>query len=228
MKGWRLMNKKWAYILMVPGLTIIAVFLIVPLINSIIPTIFNGTSLSLKLYLDFFKDEYNSQIFLRTLRISIATVVVCAVLGVPTAYFVSKTNKKIRGILIACTIFPLLTNSVVRSFAWITILGKNGVLNKVLLALNLISEPQKFLYTEFAVIIGSVYLFLPLMITSLVGVMENIENELLEAAESLGANKITAVFKIVFPLSVPGLIVGSVLVFAGDLCIHYSTDAWGK
>lgn len=221
------MKGKWAYILMVPGLTIITVFLIIPILNSIFPTFYDGEGLSIHLYTDFFKDAYYRKIFIRTLRISIVTVAICAILGVPTAYYVAKTNKKIRGILIACTIFPLLTNSVVRSFAWITILGKTGVLNNMLLTLNLIDEPMKFLYTEFAVVIGSVYLFLPLMIVSLVGVMENIENDLLEAAESLGANKLQGFFKIVFPLSVPGLIVGSVLVFAGAASTYTTPQLLG-
>lgn len=210
------MGKRWwAYILMLPGLLVITVFLILPIINTILPTFYDGDTVSLKLYSDFLQDDYYQGIIFRTLRIAVITVIFCVILGLPAAYFISRANKKIRGMLIAFTIFPLLTNSVVRSFAWITILGQNGVINNLLQALNIITTPIRLLYTEFAIIIGSIYLFLPLMIVSLVGVMENIEPELMEASESLGANRVVTFFKVVFPLSVPGLIVGSVLVFAG-------------
>ena len=149
------------------------------------------------------------------------------ILGTPVAYFISRSKKSLRGVFIACTVFPLLTNSVVRSFAWMTILGKNGVFNNIFMALHLVDKPIKLLYTEFAIIIGSVYLFLPLMVVSLVGVMENIEDDLLEAAESLGANKITAFFKVIFPLSIPGLIVGSVLVFTGAFTAYTTPQLLG-
>ena len=81
------------------------------------------------------------------------------ILGVPTAYFISRCDKKWRGILMAISIFPMLTNSVVRSFAWINILGKNGVINNFLMSIGVIEEPITMLYTEFSVLIGTIYLF---------------------------------------------------------------------
>jgi putative spermidine/putrescine transport system permease protein len=221
------MNRKRFYILLVPGFAIIVLFLFIPLSYTIGGTFFKDGSLSIDNYSSFFSDEYYMQIFFRTLKIALVTSLCSMVLGLPVAYFISKSRKSIRGILIACTIFPLLTNAVVRSFAWMTILGRNGVINKLLMNLNLISEPLKLLYTEFAIIIGTVYLFLPLMIVSLVGVMENIEDDLLEAAESLGANRLTAFFKVIFPLSLPGLIVGSVLVFTGTLTAYTTPQLLG-
>ena len=100
-------------------------------------------------------------------------------------------------------------------------------LRGLFIALNLITEPLSLLYTEGAIIVGTVYIFLPLMIISLVGVMENVENDLLEAAESLGANKIVAFFKVIFPLSLPGLIVGTVLVFTGALTAYTTPQLLG-
>ncbi|WP_026895600.1 ABC transporter permease [Clostridiisalibacter paucivorans] len=221
------MKGKWSYVLLVPGLTIIVVFLIMPLIYTIFPTLLGGEGVTFQEYIKFFKDEYYMQIFMRTLKIALITALITIIFGLPVSYFISRANKKFRGILIACTVFPLLTNSVVRSFAWMTILGKNGIINKVLMGLNIISEPYKLLYTEFAIVVGTVYLFLPLMIVSLVGVMENIEYDLLEAAESLGANRIVAFFKVIFPLSVPGLIVGTVLVFTGALTAYTTPQLLG-
>lgn len=221
------MKKKWFYTLLVPGLTLIILFLFIPLIYTIGTTFIGETGFTLERYLAFFKDGYYLKIYNRTLKIALITAIISMILGMPVAYFISRSKKSIRGIFIACTVFPLLTNSVVRSFAWMTILGKNGVFNNIFMNLHLIDKPLKLLYTEFAIIIGTVYLFLPLMVVSLVGVMENIEGDLLEAAESLGANRITAFFKVVFPLSVPGLIVGSVLVFTGAFTAYTTPQLLG-
>lgn len=125
----------------------------------------------------------------------------------------------------AIAIFPMLTNSVIRAFAWINVLGKNGIINQILGIFNI--EPVSMLYTEFSVLIGTIYLFLPLMIITLVGVMENIDNDMMEAAESLGANRIVAFFKVILPMSVPGIITGSVLVFTGALTAYTTPQLLG-
>jgi putative spermidine/putrescine transport system permease protein len=126
--------------------------------------------------------------------------------------------------MLLLTIFPLLTSSVVRSFSWMIIIGKNGLLNNVLQSIGLIEEPLNILYTPTAIMIGLVHLFLPLIIITLVGVMENIEFDLLKAAESLGASKLTVFMKVVLPLCVPGLVIGSILVFVGSFTA-YTTPA---
>lgn len=221
------MKKKSYYILFIPCIVLISYFMIYPLLGSIIPTFTDTSDGIFSSYLNFFKDEYMLGILFRTLKISLLSSIICMFIGVPVAYYISRTSKKLRGIFIALTVFPILTNSVVRSFAWMSILGKNGVINTLLMKLNLITEPLSLLYTEGAIVIGTVYIFLPLMIISLVGVMENVENDLLEAAESLGANKITAFFKVIFPLSLPGLIVGTVLVFTGSLTAYTTPQLLG-
>lgn len=221
------MKKKGYYILFTPCVVLVTYFMIVPLIGIILPTFTNTTGGMFSAYTSFFKDEYMMSIFFRTIKISLLSSIICMLIGVPVAYYISRTSKKLRGLFIALTVFPILTNSVVRSFAWMSILGKNGVINNLLMKLNLITEPLSLLYTEGAIIIGTVYIFLPLMIISLVGVMENVENDLLEAAESLGANKLKAFFKVIFPLSLPGLIVGTVLVFTGSLTAYTTPQLLG-
>lgn len=221
------MKKKLKYLLFIPCLVLIIYFMIIPLLGTIIPTFSKDGGFSLRLYIDFFKDEYMMGIFYRTLRISLISSIICMVIGVPVSYYISKTSEKIRGLIIALTVFPILTNSVVRSFAWMSILGKNGIINTILLKLNVINEPLSLIYTEGAIIVGTVYIFLPLMIISLLGVMENIEIDLLEAAESLGAGKIKAFFNVIFPLSLPGLIVGTVLVFTGALTAYTTPQLLG-
>lgn len=221
------MKKTWKYILLVPGIVLLITFLLIPLVAMIFPTFNSNGSISFQQYIGYFKDDYFVKILVRTLRVAVISSLICMILGIPTAYFISMSSKKIRGLLMALAIFPTLTNAVVRSFAWMSILGKNGVINKVLLNLGVINQPLNILYTEQAMIIGTIYIFLPLMIISLVGVMENINPELSEAAESLGASKLMAFFKVTFPLSIPGLIVGTVLVFTGALTAYTTPQLLG-
>lgn len=221
------MKRKIGYLLFIPCIVLVAYFMIVPLVDIIIPTFTNTTDGMFSVYKEFFKDSYMMSIFWRTIKISLISSVICMIIGVPVSYYISRVSKKIRGLFIALTVFPILTNSVVRSFAWMSILGKSGIINNLLMKLNIINEPLSLLYTEGAIIVGTVYIFLPLMIISLVGVMENIDNDLLEAAESLGANKLKSFFKVVFPLSLPGLIVGTVLVFTGSLTAYTTPQLLG-
>lgn len=220
------MKKNIPYLFLLPGIVLLIFFLMLPLFSILWPTVFpDGFTLSA--YIEFFQDEYYIEILVRTIRIAVIATFVCILLGVPTAYFISRCNAKWKGILIAISIFPMLTNSVVRSFAWINILGKNGVINNMLTGLGIIDEPISMLYTEFSVLIGTIYLFLPIMIMTLVGVMDHIDNDMMEAAESLGANKLKAFMKVVLPMSVPGILTGAVLVFTGALTAYTTPQLLG-
>lgn len=221
------MKKNVRYTLLFPGIVLLCFFLVLPLVSSLLPTVFPESSFSFQLYIDFFKDSYFMAVLGRTLSISLIVTIFCAVFGLPAAYVISGVSKKWRGILIALTLFPLLTNSVIRSFAWITILGKNGVINNLLMMFGVIHEPMSLLYTDFSIIIGSIYLFLPTMIMTLVGVLENIEDDLLEAAATLGLSPLKGFFKIILPLSLPGMIVGSILVFTGTLTAYTTPQLLG-
>ena len=147
-------------------------------------------------------------------------------LGFPVAYFVARLTRH-RGLCIALALFPLMTSPVVRSFGWMVILGKRGMLNGALQAAGLIDQPLSLLYNEFSIVVGLVQLFLPMMIISTVGVMENIDQDLVLAAGSLGASRATTFWRVVFPLSVPGLITGSVLVFAGSITAYTTPQLLG-
>ena len=220
------MKKSSAWIMLVPGLVILLVCLAIPLLRVLAPSIFSE-GYPFQSYVEFFKDEYYLKIFLRTVKIAVITTAVCMVGGIPTAYFISRCDKKWRGLLLAASIFPMMTNSVIRSFAWINILGSNGIINKFVLALGLADKPMKLLYTDFAIIIGSIYLFLPLMIVTVTGVMENIDDDMMEAAQSLGAARMEAFMKVIFPMSLPGIIVGGILVFTGTLTAYTTPQLLG-
>ncbi|EXG88157.1 ABC transporter permease [Lacrimispora sp.] len=220
------MKKSSAFIMVVPGLVILAVCLFLPLLRVLIPSFHTG-DYPFSAYVEFFQDEYYLKIFMRTVKVAFITTAVCMAAGVPTAYFISRCQKKWRGILLSVSIFPLMTNSVIRSFAWINILGSNGIINRFLMAAGLVEKPAKLLYTDFAIIIGSVYLFLPLMIVTVAGIMENIEDDMMEAALSLGADRFKAFMKVIFPISLPGIIVGGILVFTGTLTAYTTPQLLG-
>lgn len=206
------MKKSSAWCMLVPGLVILFLFLMIPLLRVLVPSVFTG-DYPFSAYVDFFKDEYYRKIFLRTVKIAVITTFVCMVGGIPTAYFISRCDKKWRGLLLSASIFPMMTNSVIRSFAWINILGSNGIINKAMIAMGLIEKPMKLLYTDFSIIIGSVYLFLPLMIVTVAGVMENIDDDMMEAAQSLGCPKGAAFFKVVLPNVTSGISSAFMLAF---------------
>ena len=181
------MKKSSAWCMLVPGLVILFLFLMIPLLRVLVPSVFTG-DYPFSAYVDFFKDEYYRKIFLRTVKIAVITTFVCMVGGIPTAYFISRCDKKWRGLLLSASIFPMMTNSVIRSFAWINILGSNGIINKAMIAMGLIEKPMKLLYTDFSIIIGSVYLFLPLMIVTVAGVMENIDDDMMAELQEIKEN----------------------------------------
>lgn len=220
------MKKSSTWMMLAPGLIILLLCLALPLISVLAPTFTEG-QYPLSAYVEFFQDEYYRKILLRTLKIAVITTGLCMAGGIPTAYFISRCDKKWRGLLLAASIFPMMTNSVIRSFAWINILGSNGMINRLLLALNAVDKPIKLLYTDFAIIIGSVYLFLPLMIVTVTGVMENIDDDMMEAAQSLGAGRFEAFMKVIFPMSLPGIIVGGILVFTGTLTAYTTPQLLG-
>lgn len=219
-------SKQIPYVIITPGLILLVVFLVLPLLSIIWPTFYDG-AFTFESYTNFFSSSFNLSILWRTIKLSLIVTVLTIILGLPTAYYISKTSKRWRSLLMGLVLFPLLTNSVVRSFAWINILGTNGIINQFLLSTGIISEPLKMLYTEFAIVIGSVYLFLPLMITTLVGILENIDSEMIEAAETLGANPLVAFVKVIWPLSIPGVIVGSILVFTGSFTAYTTPQLLG-
>ena len=132
-----------------------------------------------------------------------------------------------KSVLIILAVFPLLTGVVVRSFAWLIILGRNGVMNNTLEWLGLIERPIALLYTQTSVVIALIYIFIPLMILVLIGVLENIPDDLLQASASLGASPTRTFVQVVLPLATPGLIVGAVLVFTASFTSYATPHLLG-
>ena len=213
-------------LLVVPGVLFVVFFMLVPLFSLCLTSFFPEQSFSLSSYWALFKDVYFQQVFMRSMRLSLLSTFVCALLGFPTAYYISKHSKH-KGMMMAFAVFPMFTSPVIRSFSWMVILGKRGIVNNFLVAIGLFAKPQSLLYNEFSMTVGFVQLFLPQMILSLIGVMDNIPDDLTLAAGNLGAGKLRSFFEVVFPLSISGLVTGSVLVFTGCMTAYTTPQLLG-
>ena len=148
-----------------------------------------------------------------TLRLSLVVTLICCVLGYPVALVMLRSSPRVQRLLTLLLILPLWTSTLVRSYAWMVLLGRRGVVNETLISLGVISSPLSLLYNEIAVYIGMVHVLLPYMIFPLFAVMKQIDLRLINVARSLGAGKTTAMLSVFLPLSLPGLAAGCVLVF---------------
>ena len=218
-------SKIWL-VLVVPGVFFVVFFMLIPLFSLCFSSFYGDTGFTLANYFRLFGDVYFQQVFLRSLRLSLLSTAVCAVLGFPTAYYISKYSKH-KGMMMAFAVFPMFTSPVIRSFSWMVILGKRGIVNSFLVSIGLFAKPQSLLYNEFSMTVGFVQLFLPQMILSLIGVMDSISDDLTLAAGSLGATRIGSFFHVVFPLSISGLVTGSVLVFTGCMTAYTTPQLLG-
>ncbi len=189
-------------------------FIVIPLIIIVFFSFTQETASGYSFTLENFKRVLNSQyvsVFRRSLVLAFQSTVLCLILGYPVAYFISKMKSNKRNILIMLFIVPMWMNFLLRTYAWLPILGKNGVINNFLSAIGL--NTINILYTDAAVLLGMVYNFLPFMILPIYTVLIKMDNSLIDAAADLGANKRQIFTRIIFPLSMPGVITGITMVF---------------
>ena len=157
-------------------------------------------------------DLYYVRLFGRTLRLGLITTAVCVVLGYPLAYCLARARPRWQAVGLFLLIMPLMVSAVIRVFGWIVILGRKGLVNQALVALGF--EPVRLLYSETAVVIGLVNIFVPFMVLPIVASIERISPSLEEAAQNLGADWYRMFRRVILPLSLPGLISGCLLVYS--------------
>ena len=165
-------------------------------------------------YTKFFTDSFNLSILWATLLLGVKATLVCLLFGYPIAWICARASARWQTVLVFIVILPILTSVVVRTFSWIVILGRQGLLNQILLALGLIDEPVKLLFTETGVVIVLAQVQMPLMVLPLLATLTRIDPNLADASAALGAGQWRTFWKVTFPLSVPGTIAGCILVFA--------------
>lgn len=229
-------SRAWA--LMVPGAGWLLVFFLIPLLfmfsYSFMPRgVYGGVEngFTLEHYLRFVSPGTDGsflylQILWRTVVYSVVCTVVCLLMGYPVAYVISRSGEW-KNVLVFLVVLPFWTSFLVRTFAMIFLMRDTGLINTVLLAMGVIAEPLTLLNTPFAVMCGLVYGFLPFMVLPIYSSLEKLDHSLLEAAEVLGARPAARFFKVVLPLSMPGVVAGSLLVFIPALGSYLTSDLLG-
>lgn len=205
-------------ILLSPGLLILTLGLFIPLIMLFVISFYKGVpgsgliveEFTIGNYLRIF-DVYYIEVFLRTFKIAIYTTIFSLILGYPVASVIARSSGKIKSILLAIVLVPLLTNVVVRTLGLMMILGRHGPINQLL---DLLGVPKiNFIPGELGIIVGLTQVFMPYMILSISSVLSNIDFSLEDAARDLGSSKFGAFWKVTFPLSMSGIVAGSLFVF---------------
>ena len=203
-----------------PATVFVAAGLLVPLaillrysFNTMDPRRIMQETFALDNYVKFFADPYYTGVLWTTLRVAALCTLVCLVMALPLAYVLARTQTRFKNVLIMLVVLPLFVGNAVRAAGWMTIFGSRGFLNVTLMQLGIIHEPLEIMYTENAVVAGIIAVNLPYMVLTLQSVIEGINRNVEEAAFSLGAGPATMFRRVLLPLSLPGILAGTILTF---------------
>jgi putative spermidine/putrescine transport system permease protein len=216
-------------LLVVPACILVLALLIGPMIlmfrislNQYSPTKLMVEAFTADNYTRAATDPYYQQVILVTLGVALLCTVLTLVIAYPAAYWLGRLQSRWKSLVVIATLFPLLVGNVVRSAGWMALFERKGLINVTLIRLHLISEPLALMYTPKAVIFGIIAVVLPYMILTISAVIENIPRDLEDAAANLGASGLRVFWRVILPLSAPGVAAGSILVFV--LCMNtYAT-----
>lgn len=205
--------------LLAPLVAFFALFVVAPLglvLGVSLYTDASMTSMGALQYVKFLGDPFNRQILFETLAQALGAVVLSMAFGYPIAYLYTLLTRGWQRILLFAILLPMLTSSVVRTFAWVVILGREGLVNQLVLGAGWVEQPLKLLYTQGAVLVAVSQIEMPMMILPLISSLAAVDPRLRDASMALGAGRWRTFFKVILPLSVPGLLAGSLLVFAAS------------
>jgi spermidine/putrescine transport system permease protein len=214
-------NKLWKPLsLLAPAMSAVFFLLVIPVCFIVVysfwlraPTGADIPAFQFGNYAKFFADSFYPLILLRTIRVSLETVLLCVVMGYIPAYFFNRTKTKNKALLLLLIMLPFWISFIIRTMSWINILGDTGLINHFLQKIHLISSPLGMLYNEGSVLMGLIQYLLPFMILNIYVSLEGIDDSLLEAARSMGCTEWQAFREVTLPLSLPGLSAGCLLVF---------------
>ena len=221
-------NRAEAFALALPAAIFAAAVFIVPvliLLSDGFRSLDGGWTFAA--YGEFFSSPLNQAVFLRTLKLGALVTVVSAVIGYAAAFSIVSLSPAAKGRMTGLVVLPLMISPVARTYAWIVILGRTGIVNQAFQALGLSEAPLRILFSETAIFIGLLQLFLPLMIISLISALENMPKDAVPAARVLGANWFQVFWKVILPLTREGLVIGGTLVFTGSLTAYITPAILG-
>lgn len=209
------------YWLTAPGVLMTLAFVAVPLVITLSLSLYPflpggavGEQMTIANYADVARDDYFHVIFARTFGMAILVTLICIAIGVPEAYILSRLSARWRAVSIVIVLGPMLISVVVRTLGWAVLLGNEGVINKLLLASGLVSEPVKMMFTFTGVVVALVHVLVPFMVLAVWASLQKLDATTEQAAESLGAGLSTVLRRIVFPQVIPGVLSGGLIVFA--------------
>ena len=197
---------------LVPALVFLAVFFLYPLVRMIALS-FDAPEGPLAYYTSIVASPVYMTVLALTFKTALGVTLLCVLFGVPTAYLLANLEGTWRNVLLMAVALPFLTSILIRTYAWMALLGRNGVVNQLLQATGLTSEPMRLMHNELGVYVGMVHVLLPFMILPVYSVMSGIDRRLLHAAQSLGASPRKALVSVFLPLALPGIASGALLVF---------------
>ena len=221
------------WLLLAPLIAWVVAFVVAPAVIMLVYSFANRGTLG-GVVLGFTLENYAGvldpvymQIVIRSIVYATITTVLCLAMGYPVAYLIGRSDETLRNALLMTVMIPFWTSFLIRTYAWVTILKSQGLLNSIAMQLQLITEPLEMLYTPGAVVLGLVYTFLPFMILPIYSSVEKLDGALVEAALDLGAGPVRAFSRVIVPLTAPGIAAGVLLVFVPSLGIYAVNDILG-
>jgi ABC-type spermidine/putrescine transport system permease subunit I len=215
-------------LLISPLLLLLIVFYLYPLLNLFPTSLWNKGQFTLDHYHRFFSVPLYGGVLIRTLKMGLLVTTICFFVGYPVAYFLSELrNSMVSALLMACILLPFWTSILVRTYSWVVLFQTNGVINNFLLASGIIKEPMNLLYNEFAVAVGMVNILLPFMVLPVFSVLKNLDKNLSRAAQNLGAGAFQVFTLVIFPLSLPGVGAGVMVVLILSLGFYITPAILG-
>ena len=218
-----------------PALLLFVVFFVLPFGVMALLSLLSGNPannpnvfFTTRHYERFFGDDLYYEALWSTLRIGLITTIAALLVGYPLAHWMARMKSRIgHAALLMAVIAPMLTGIVVRTFAWMTLLQDKGAINTTLIAMGLIEKPLPLMYNEFGTIVALVHIYVPFMVLTLTGVIGRIDERLEQAARNLGATRLRAFVEVTLPLSLPGILAGSLLVFALSISAYVTPFLMG-
>jgi putative spermidine/putrescine transport system permease protein len=197
-----------------PAVAYLALVYALPLIWLLARSVTGPEGISFALFRDFFADPFSWRVIGNTMRIAGLVTLVCLLIGYPVAFALARAKGVVQVILLAAIILPLSVGVVVKAFAWQVVLRRDGVVSQFLVGIGVWSEPQRLLFTETGLVIGAANVFLPFMILPIYSVVKLIDPRLMEAGATLGVSPLLRFFRILLPLTLPGVVSGIAFVFS--------------
>jgi ABC-type spermidine/putrescine transport system permease subunit I len=202
----------WHVAMLAPIVIYFALFFVLPVARLLLLSVWDSGP-TIAPFLEIFGHKEYLGIILTTAKLSVGVTALTLLLGFPVAIYLARLSGWALALGMFLVVFPLLTSVLVRSFAWMTILGRQGVINEMLIVLGLTAQPLKLLYNQFGIYVGMVHVLLPIAVVTMYGVVKGIDTHILKAAAVLGAPPVQVFLRVFLPLSAPGITAAGLLVF---------------